>query len=434
MAQLDPGIILAGQGVNALGAIAAGNEAAAFQRDALHQRDYRNMLAQNGAGIMAGDMGALNALAGYDPAAALGIQGQRQDMQFAQQRMDVLTEQEKRAAAEYARGLSADQAAAEAAQLEGAVKQALMLPDAASWDAFMAQNGMTDLVGQFGNRQALGLKYMSMAEVLKQAFPEPVDPVKGAPSGYMWNAPGNPAAGVARIPGMDQGAGFRVATPDEAAQYGAAAGQFGPDGRFYPVNPPSGMSVETGPDGQLKIVQGPGAGGSGGMKLTEQQSKDLTYWQRATGASGLLDKFTDALTSLGDNVASKVPMAGNYMVSPEFQQGNQAASEWLAAILRKDTGAAITKNEFDLYGPMYIPQPGDTPEVLQQKQAARKRAEEAMRLGLGTAEILAQEVEARRATNPPPGGAAAPAPDAIPEGIDPTDWEYMTPEERALFQ
>ncbi len=176
MAQLDPGIILAGQGVNALGAIAAGNEAAAFQKNAMHQDAYRNMLAQNGAGIMAGDQGALNALAGYDPSAALGIQNTRQDMQFAQQRMDILTEQERRNAEEYARGLSADQAAAEAAQLEGAVKQALMLPDAASWDAFMTQNGMTDLVGQYDNRQALAGKYMSMAEVLKQAFPEPADP------------------------------------------------------------------------------------------------------------------------------------------------------------------------------------------------------------------------------------------------------------------
>lgn len=180
MPELNANIILAGQGVNALGAIAAGNEAAAFQRDALHQRDYRNMLAQNGADILAGKQPALNALAGYDPSAALGIQGQRQDMQFAQQRMDVLTEQEKRAAAEYARGLSADQAAAEAAQLEGAVKQALMLPDAASWDAFMTQHGMTDLVGQFGNRQALAGKYMSMAEVLKQAFPAAPTPLSGA--------------------------------------------------------------------------------------------------------------------------------------------------------------------------------------------------------------------------------------------------------------
>lgn len=419
MAQLDPGIILAGQGVNALGAIAAGNEAAAFQRDALHQRDYRNMLAQNGAGIMAGDQGALNALAGYDPAAALGIQGKRQDMQFAQQRMDILTEQERRAAETYARGLSADQAAAEAAQLEGAVKQALMLPDAASWDAFMAQNGMTDLVGQFDNRQALAGKYMSMAEVLKQAFPEPVDPVKGAPSGYMWNAPGNPAAGVARIPGMDQGAGFRVATPDEAAQYGAAAGQFGPDGRFYPVNPPSGMSVETGPDGQLKIVQGPGAG-AGGMKLTEAQGKDLVYWNRMTGVAPKLNDKDTALSGFGDTVAGAVPLVGNYMTSDAYKSAWRAGQEWLSGVLRKDTGAAITEQEMAIYGKMFLPIPGDGPEQIKQKREARKRAEDGIRLGLGTAEILAKEVEAQRATNPPP--AASPAPDL---GLSEDDLKYL---------
>jgi hypothetical protein len=39
--------------------------------------------------------------------------------------------------------------------------------------------------------------------------------------------------------------GFRQATPEEAAAYGAAAGQFGPDGRFYPINPPASVNLQT---------------------------------------------------------------------------------------------------------------------------------------------------------------------------------------------
>ena len=431
MPELNANIILAGQGVNALGAIAAGNEAAAFQRDALHQRDYRNMLAQNGAGIMAGDMGALNALAGYDPAAALGIQGQRQDMQFAQKRMDVLTEQEKRAAETYARGLSAEQAAAEAAQLEGLVKQGLdfyQRGDKAGYMAWVQSMGVDPAsVPAFEELPGKAKTYLSMAEILRMS--EPVDPVKGAPSGYMWSAPGNPAAGVARIPGMDQGAGFRVATPDEAAQYGAAAGQFGPDGRFYPVNPPSGMSVETGPDGQLKIVQGPGAG-AGGMKLTEGQGKDLVYWNRMTGVAPKLNEKDTALSGFGDTVAGAVPLVGNYMTSDDYKSAWQAGQEWLSGVLRKDTGAAITEQEMAIYGKMFLPIPGDGPEQIKQKREARMRAEDGIRLGLGSAEILAKEVEARRATNPPPDGLQ---PGAVEDGYrfkggdpaDPNNWEQV---------
>lgn len=40
--------------------------------------------------------------------------------------------------------------------------------------------------------------------------------------------------------------GFRAATPEEAAQYGAQAGQFGPDGRFYPSTTPNSTSGDAG--------------------------------------------------------------------------------------------------------------------------------------------------------------------------------------------
>lgn len=52
---------------------------------------------------------------------------------------------------------------------------------------------------------------------------------------------------------------FRQATPEEAASYGSPAGQFGPDGRFYPVNPPTGMTIESDGKGGFRFVQGAGA-------------------------------------------------------------------------------------------------------------------------------------------------------------------------------
>lgn len=61
--------------------------------------------------------------------------------------------------------------------------------------------------------------------------------------------------------------GFRPATPEEAAQYGAPGGQIDQStGRFYPISPPSGMVVETGPNG-TRIVQGAGVGKSQNAKV-----------------------------------------------------------------------------------------------------------------------------------------------------------------------
>ena len=69
----------------------------------------------------------------------------------------------------------------------------------------------------------------------------------------------------------------------------------------------------------------------------------------------------------------------------------QAAEEFLQAILRKDTGAAITAGEQALYGKTYVPQPGDSDAVLAQKANSRRRALEALKSGMPPAAMVAQE-------------------------------------------
>ncbi|WP_374288876.1 hypothetical protein [Pseudomonas fluvialis] len=144
-------------------------------------------------------------------------------------------------------------------------------------------------------------------------------------------------------------------------------------------------------------------GGAGGnLKLTEQQSKDLGYYTRGNEANAQLARQGDALTSratgergqirgISDTVIRGTPLIGdsalaNSLVSTERQQAEQAGREVLAAILRKDTGAAITNQEMEIYGKMYLPQAGDSEEVLNQKAEARTRALASIRGGLGTAE------------------------------------------------
>jgi len=100
-------------------------------------------------------------------------------------------------------------------------------------------------------------------------------------------------------------------------------------------------------------------GGIGGnIKLTEQQSKDLGYYARGNEANAQLARQGDALTARAtdgrsglrgilDTAVRGTPLVGdsalgNSLVSTERQQAEQSGREVLSAILRKDTGAAIT--------------------------------------------------------------------------------------------
>jgi hypothetical protein len=71
--------------------------------------------------------------------------------------------------------------------------------------------------------------------------------------------------------------------------------------------------------------------------------------------------------------------------SSEWQQFQRHAREGVAAILRKDTGAAVTPHEWDWYYPMYYPQPGDDADVVRDKQQARLAVANGLRGASGPA-------------------------------------------------
>lgn len=168
------------------------------------------------------------------------------------------------------------------------------------------------------------------------------------------------------------------------AQWDAQTGEWKPVGGS---KLPSGMSLRTNADGTVELVQGPGAG----QKLTEAQGKDIGFYTRGIEANSQLELVENNLTDFLQANTDLVPLGiGNYMRTPEFRQAKVAADNFLSAVLRKDTGAAITPAEFDLYGPMFLPIPGDDPATMQQKRRMRDVAMMAINSGLGTAETLAQ--------------------------------------------
>ena len=154
---------------------------------------------------------------------------------------------------------------------------------------------------------------------------------------------------------------------------------------------PAGMSFESDSQGNVRLVQGANAGTQ--KPLTEGQSKDTVYVTRAEGALSVLDPIAENLTSRTGRAAEYDPtgFAREKLQTPDFQVAKTAGDEFLQAILRKDTGAAITPGEQALYGVTYLPQPGDGPQQLEYKKAARRRAVEAIKAGLPPSAIIAQE-------------------------------------------
>lgn len=198
---------------------------------------------------------------------------------------------------------------------------------------------------------------------------------------------------------------FRRASSEEAAAYGAVAGQFGPDGRFYAQNLPSGMAIEADGAGGFRMTQGPGVANSA-RPLTEGQSKDNLYLTMATGALPDLERYEGAIvgaSGAANQVVGHLP-GGRFMQGEEYQVGRAAAEEFAAAILRKESGAALTESDREWTDARYIPMPGDKPETLKRKKEARLRAVAGLKSGMSASQIRAVEA----ALDETGGGAGGP--------------------------
>jgi hypothetical protein len=176
-------------------------------------------------------------------------------------------------------------------------------------------------------------------------------------------------------------AGYRFLTPEEKQEMG--------------LDPAKAFQVDEGGENAGKVSPVGGAETTINLdsgKLTEGQSKDVNFFTRGIYANDDLAQVEKELTSAGGNVAGRMGVVGNYFKDPQYRQAERAGREVLAVILRKDTGAAVTQQEFELYGPMYLPWPGDDIQTIADKREARIRAIDSMEIGLGTARPLAKQI------------------------------------------
>jgi hypothetical protein len=125
---------------------------------------------------------------------------------------------------------------------------------------------------------------------------------------------------------------------------------------------------------------------------TEQQANAYTFSNRMEKADKILNDLEGkynplAISAKSSAIVSNIPGAQtviNARMSPETQKAEQAQRDFVNAVLRRESGSAISQSEFDNARIQYFPQTGDSPDVLAQKAQNRKTAIEGIKRAAGS--------------------------------------------------
>ena len=173
------------------------------------------------------------------------------------------------------------------------------------------------------------------------------------------------------------------------------------------------LETENGPmlvntrTGQATPVMANGQPVAGGKPLTADQGNATAFGIRMKESNQILNNLEDkgvkntgviksaiagtvGMTPfIGENLAHGVNATMNVLPgalggpSAEQQQVDAARKNFITAVLRKESGAAISASEFYNEAQKYFPQPGDSDAVIAQKRHARDTAIRAMEIQAG---------------------------------------------------
>ena len=176
----------------------------------------------------------------------------------------------------------------------------------------------------------------------------------------------------------------------------------------------------TGPDGKpltrdkaMTEFQGKSAGFADRAQeadaiLTQLHAKGPTgLGLVASDRPGTIKGIAESVPFIGESLGGLVNTLPSALGGPNAnqQRAEQAQRNFVNAILRQESGAAIGASEFENARKQYFPQPGDTPEVIAQKAANRRTA-------------IAGLARSAGGNYTPPSGAASAAPsnNGLPAG------------------
>jgi len=125
-------------------------------------------------------------------------------------------------------------------------------------------------------------------------------------------------------------------------------------------------------------------------KLTEGEANAAGFYKLMEASESILNGLpAGSQPGAGSGVLGSIPIVGGAssrsVQSPETQKFVQASQAWVRAKLRKESGAAIGKDEMAQEIATYFPQVGDKPEVIAQKAAMRLEATNSMKVSAGRA-------------------------------------------------
>jgi hypothetical protein len=141
---------------------------------------------------------------------------------------------------------------------------------------------------------------------------------------------------------------------------------------------PGGITVVRA-DGKVDILPAPKM--VEGKDLTEGQSNSLGFASRMMLNEGTINDVVGrgyrpgGLTEFG--------FTPERLRSDDRKIYDAAKENWIAAALRKESGAAIGKDEYSAADRQYFPQPGDSDKVLKQKATLRSTVFKSMKAGIG---------------------------------------------------
>jgi hypothetical protein len=145
----------------------------------------------------------------------------------------------------------------------------------------------------------------------------------------------------------------------------------------------------------------------GGKPLTETQGNAVSFGARAVEANRIatdLEKQgvtnTGVIRTVAGGVLGGAPIVGDKLEqnvrssfnvlptylggpNPQQQQNDQARRDFVSAVLRKESGAAISASEYANEEKKYFPQLGDSDAVIKQKQNSRLKAIEGLKSQAG---------------------------------------------------
>ena len=142
----------------------------------------------------------------------------------------------------------------------------------------------------------------------------------------------------------------------------------------------NGLSLTVGPDGTVTLNQG--GTGAASKPLSGNEGKATGFFMRADASNQVITELEETGTEFGQWVLGKIPLT-NWARSPDFQRLDAAKRDWISAVLRLESGAAIAASEFDNYDKAYFPQVGDSAAVLSQKRTTRNLIAQTLKVQAG---------------------------------------------------